>query len=128
MRVSAARWGWLERERVRLLGKQVNGSVRPDRWGGCTVRHSARHVVNAGVRGCCTHGRTQRVKMEQYARIALVSELCGTWLNVNVWGACKIVINCGCCRFKDLKVLAVVRHEFECLNEVRCNGDSYNMP
>jgi hypothetical protein len=127
MRDSAVRWGWLERERVRLLGKQVNGSGGPDGWGGCTVRYSARHVVNADVRGCCTHGRTQSVKMEQYARVALASELCGTWLNADVLDACKIVRNCGCCRFKDLKVLAVVRHEIECLNEVRCNGDSYYM-
>jgi transposase len=66
--------------------------------------------------------------MEQDAKTVLVSELCGTCLNVNVWDVCKIVRNYGCCRFKKLKVLAVVRHELECLNEVRCNVVSNNMP
>jgi hypothetical protein len=128
MRVFAARWGWLKWERVRAVGKQVNGSGRTDRWEGCTVRYSIKHVVNAEVRGCCTHGRTQRVKTEQCAKTVLASELCGTCLNVNVWDVCKMSRIYGCCRFKKLKVFAVVRHELECLNEVRCNVVSHNMP
>ncbi len=114
-----------------MSGKQVNGSGGPDGWGGCTVRYSARrqfrHVVDVIVRGCCTHGRTQRAKMEQCVRVAHASEFCGTWFNAAVSCGCKIVKNCGCCRFKELKVLAVLRHEIECVNEVRCSGERYYM-
>ncbi len=111
-----------------MLGKQVNGSGRTDRWEGCTVQYSIKHVSNAVVSGCCTHGRTQRVEMEQYAKAFFVSDLCGTWLNVNVWVVRKASRICGCCRFKKLKVLAVVRRELECLNEVWCIAVSYSMP
>jgi hypothetical protein len=129
MRDSAGRWGWTEGERVRLVGKQVNESGVLEGVGGCTVRHSAgwhvRHVVSVVARRCCTHGRTYRVNMEYCARTSTVSDFCETWFSAFDVRGCKIVKSCGCCRFKNLKVLTVVHHESDCANEVRCNGDNY---
>jgi hypothetical protein len=63
--------------------------------------------------------------MEYWARIANVSDFRGTWFSAADVRGCKFIKSCGCCRFKNLKVLTVVHHESECVNEVRCIGDNY---
>jgi hypothetical protein len=90
--------------------------------GGSTVRYSnglhVRHVANVSARSCCTHGRTGGVNMEYCMRIVNVGDLCGAECIVIASPDCKSFKSCGCCRSKNLKVLAVVRCESENVNEV----------
>jgi hypothetical protein len=90
--------------------------------GGCTVRYSnglrVRHVANVSARSCGTHGRTRGVNMEYCMRIVNIGDRCGTECILIASRDCKSFKSCGCYRFKNLKVLAVVRRESESVNEV----------